>query len=162
MTEQHRTSSQNGTDQPCRWLTTSDETSATTTTRSTAEQPLPLSLDTLFRSMAGVTTQGGSLAEAETAINIRGLQDHGRVAVSIDGARQNFARAGHGANGTFTLDPEMLRSVSVTRGPGAAAGAIGGAVVVSLLMPFSEQNVMPPSGCGEALCKSVLIFSISS
>lgn len=114
-------------------LTTSDETSASTTTRSTAEQPLPLSLDTLFRSMAGVTTQGGSLAEAETAINIRGLQDHGRVAVSIDGARQNFARAGHGANGTFTLDPEMLRSVSVTRGPGAAAGAIGGAVEMTTI-----------------------------
>jgi hypothetical protein len=33
-----------------------------------------------------------------TAISIRGLQDFGRVAVVIDGARQNFQRSGHIAN----------------------------------------------------------------
>lgn len=82
----------------------------------------------LLRGMAGVTTQGGFGEDGETAINIRGLQDHGRVAVSVDGMRQNFARAGHGANGSFAIDTELLRAVTVTRGPGAAAGAIGGAV----------------------------------
>lgn len=82
----------------------------------------------LLRDMAGVTTQGGFAEDAETSINIRGLQDFGRVAVSLDGMRQTFARAGHGANGTFSIDPEMLREVTVTRGPGAAAGAIAGAV----------------------------------
>lgn len=84
----------------------------------------------LLRGLAGVTTQGGFGEDAETAINIRGLQDFGRVAVTLDGMRQNFARSGHGANGSFALDPEMLREVTVTRGPGAAAGAIAGAVAM--------------------------------
>lgn len=85
-------------------------------------------LGTILRDMAGVTTEGGGAEGGEMAVNIRGLQDHGRVAVTVDGMRQNFARSGHGANGTFSVDQEMLRELSVTRGPGAKAGAIGGAV----------------------------------
>lgn len=104
------------------------ETAPATTTVALQPAAAAPSLEAIFRGMAGITTQGGSAAEPEMAVNIRGLQDNGRVAVSIDGARQNFARAGHGANGTFALDPEMLRSVTVTRGPGAGAGAIAGAV----------------------------------
>ena len=50
------------------------------------------------------------------AVSVRGLQDFGRVNVMIDGARQNFQKSGHGANGTFYFDTEMLRSVDVTRG----------------------------------------------
>lgn len=110
---------------------------ATSTTETGAQ---PRGLDSLLRDMAGVTTQGGSAAEAETAVNIRGLQDHGRVAVTLDGARQNFARAGHGANGSFALDPEMLRSATVTRGPGAATGAIAGAVA---LRSVSAEDLIP-------------------
>jgi hemoglobin/transferrin/lactoferrin receptor protein len=65
----------------------------------------------------------------ESSINIRGLQDFGRVAVIIDGARQNFQRSGHNANGTFFLEPELLAGVDVIRGPVAnvyGSGAIGG------------------------------------
>ena len=39
----------------------------------------------------------------ETSINIRGMQDFGRVAVVIDGARQNYQRTGDNANGSFFL-----------------------------------------------------------
>ena len=49
----------------------------------------------------------------------------------VDGARQNFQKSGHGANGTFYFDTEMLRAVDVTRGPSATiygSGAIGGVV----------------------------------
>ena len=87
-------------------------------------------LDRILRDMAGVTVQGGTGEGGETAINIRGLQDQGRVAVTIDGMRQNFARSGHGANGTFGVDTEMLRDITVTRGPGAEVGAYGGAVTM--------------------------------
>jgi hemoglobin/transferrin/lactoferrin receptor protein len=65
----------------------------------------------------------------ESSINIRGLQDYGRVAVLIDGARQNFQVSGHNANGTFFLEPELLAGVEVVRGPVAnvyGSGAIGG------------------------------------
>ncbi|BAR97650.1 TonB-dependent hemoglobin/transferrin/lactoferrin family receptor [Blastochloris viridis] len=66
-----------------------------------------------------------------SSINIRGLQDFGRVAVIVDGARQNFQRSGHGSNGQFYLDPEMLAEADVVRGPVAniyGSGAIGGVV----------------------------------
>jgi len=65
------------------------------------------------------------------AINIRGLQDFGRVAVVIDGARQNFQRTGHNADGLFYLDPELIAGADVVRGPVAniyGSGAIGGVV----------------------------------
>src|SRR5262245_59053103 len=65
----------------------------------------------------------------ETSINIRGLQDFGRVAVVIDGARQNFQVSGHNANGVFFLDPELLAGLEIVRGPVAniyGSGAIGG------------------------------------
>jgi hemoglobin/transferrin/lactoferrin receptor protein len=80
--------------------------------------------------LPGVTTseEGGDPA---TAINIRGLQDFGRVNVMVDGARQNFQTSGHNANGAFYIDPEMIRSVDVTRGATATvygSGAIGGVV----------------------------------
>jgi hemoglobin/transferrin/lactoferrin receptor protein len=64
-----------------------------------------------------------------TAINIRGLQDFGRVNVVVDGARQNFQRTGHNANGIFYLEPELISSLDVIRGPVAnvfGSGAIGG------------------------------------
>ena len=66
-----------------------------------------------------------------TAVNIRGLQDFGRVAVVIDGARQNFQRTGHNADGIFYLEPELLAGADVVRGPVAniyGSGAIGGVV----------------------------------
>ena len=64
-----------------------------------------------------------------TAINIRGLQDFGRVNVVVDGARQNFQRTGHNANGIFYIDPALISSIDVIRGPVAniyGSGAIGG------------------------------------
>ena len=67
----------------------------------------------------------------ESSINIRGLQDFGRVAVIVDGARQNYQRSGHNANGGFFLDPELLGGVDIVRGPIAniyGSGAIGGVV----------------------------------
>lgn len=83
----------------------------------------------------GVTTQTSG-DDPGTAINLRGLQDFGRVNVIVDGARQNFQKSGHEANGSFYLDGEMLKSVDVTRGPVASiygSGAIGGVVSFTTL-----------------------------
>ncbi|WP_274426041.1 TonB-dependent hemoglobin/transferrin/lactoferrin family receptor [Chelativorans sp. YIM 93263] len=66
-----------------------------------------------------------------TNVNIRGLQDSGRVSVIIDGARQNFHKSGHGASRMFWLDPALVEEVDVQRGPSAntfGSGAIGGVV----------------------------------
>lgn len=85
----------------------------------------------------GVTSQENPNDPA-TAVNIRGLQDFGRVAVTVDGARQNFQRSGHNANGAFFLDPAFIRMIDVTRGPVAniyGSGAIGGVVSFETIRP---------------------------
>lgn len=78
----------------------------------------------------GVAVQADSRRVA-SSINIRGLQDFGRVAVIVDGARQDFQRSDHGTQSTFYIDPELVKSVDVIRGPVAntyGSGAIGGVV----------------------------------
>jgi len=87
-------------------------------------------ISNLFQAIPGVTFQDRG-DEPGSAINIRGLQDFGRVAMLIDGTRQNAQRTGHFANGFIYLDPEMVGGVDVTRGPSAnvyGSGAIGGVV----------------------------------
>lgn len=82
--------------------------------------------------------------DPSTAVNVRGLQDFGRVAVVVDGARQNYQRSGHNANGSFFLDPELIGGIDVVRGPTAnvyGSGAIGG--VASFRTKDIEDVVRP-------------------
>lgn len=93
------------------------------------------SVSTILNTIPGVATQETARDTAQ-AVNIRGMQDFGRVNVLIEGARQNFQRSGHSANGAFYVEPEMLQRVEVTRGPTATiygSGAIGGVVAFELL-----------------------------
>ena len=90
----------------------------------------PNRLSDIFYNVPGVSFQERG-DDPATVINIRGLQDFGRVAVVVDGARQNYQRSGHNANGSFFLDPELVGGVEVVRGPTAniyGSGAIGGVV----------------------------------
>ncbi|WP_353025947.1 TonB-dependent receptor [Mesorhizobium sp. M0991] len=78
----------------------------------------------------GVAVQADA-RRVSSSINIRGLQDFGRVSVIVDGARQNFQRSDHGTQSTFYIDPELIKSIDVIRGPVAntyGSGAIGGVV----------------------------------
>jgi hemoglobin/transferrin/lactoferrin receptor protein len=90
----------------------------------------PNRLSDIFYNVPGVSFQERG-DDPSTVINIRGLQDFGRVAVVVDGARQNYQRTGHNANGSFFLDPELVGGVDILRGPTAniyGSGAIGGLV----------------------------------
>jgi hemoglobin/transferrin/lactoferrin receptor protein len=90
----------------------------------------PKRLSDIFYNVPGVSFQERG-DDPSTVINIRGLQDFGRVAVVVDGARQNYQRTGHNANGSFFLEPELVGGVDVVRGPTAniyGSGAIGGVV----------------------------------
>jgi len=92
---------------------------------------------TLLNQLPNVETNENQRDPA-TAVNIRGLQDFGRVAVTVDGARQNFQTSGHNANGVFYLDPAFVRSIDITRGPVAniyGSGAIGGVVSFETVDP---------------------------
>ncbi|ANY78201.1 hypothetical protein BB934_08110 [Microvirga ossetica] len=93
-------------------------------------QVQPNSTADILNLIPSVTTQMAP-GDPGVGVNVRGLQDFGRVNVLVDGARQNFQREGHSAKGTFYFDPEMMKSVDVTRGPVSSvygSGAIGGVV----------------------------------
>ncbi|VVS98966.1 TonB-dependent hemoglobin/transferrin/lactoferrin family receptor [Rhizobium sp. EC-SD404] len=84
----------------------------------------------VFFAVPGVNIQADAKRVA-SSINVRGLQDFGRVSVIVDGARQNFQRSGHGTQSLFFLDPNLIKQVDVVRGPVAntyGSGAIGGVV----------------------------------
>lgn len=116
--------------------------------REQIDQILPKRLSDVFFGTPGVWFQESG-DDPETAINIRGLQDFGRVAVVVDGARQNFARLSHDAAGSFYFDPELLAEADVVRGPVAniyGSGAIGG--VVSLRTKDVDDVLKPDETWG--------------
>lgn len=108
-----------------------DSLSATSAVRQDRlEKTMPTRPSDILSGMPGISFQERP-DDPGTAVTIRGLQDFGRVAVTIDGARQNFQRTGHAANGTFYLEPELIGGADVVRGPIAniyGSGAIGGVV----------------------------------
>lgn len=111
--------------------------------RDEIQRQAPQRIGTVISGMPGVTTQENPNDPA-TSINIRGLQDFGRVAVTIDGARQNFQRSGHNANGAFFLDPAFVRTIDITRGPVAniyGSGAIGGVASFETIDP---RDILSP------------------
>lgn len=93
----------------------------------------------MFRGVAGVDAvmdrQNPGLN-----VNIRGLQDQGRVNMSIDGARQNFQQSGHGATSLVYVDPELLSRIDVEKGPTSTAGGAGviGGVVNFRTLEFED------------------------
>ena len=108
------------------------------------QQFQPDSVSQFINTIPGVSSTQSGASDPAQSINIRGLQDFGRVNVLVEGARQNFARSGHGANGAFYFEPEMLKRVDVTRGPTSTiygSGAIGGVVAFELL--DADDILMP-------------------
>lgn len=97
------------------------------------QQKQPSDISQVLSGVPGVSTAGSQdRAGLGTSVNIRGLQDFGRVAMITDGARNNFARNDHGSASSMWIEPELLKQVTVVRGPVAniyGSGAIGGVVV---------------------------------
>lgn len=83
----------------------------------------------LFRAVPGVAASMNG-DDPATSINIRGMEQYGRVVVTLDGARQDYWRVGHGS-GSFYVEPELLKEMTVIRGPVSntfGTGGIGGVV----------------------------------
>jgi hemoglobin/transferrin/lactoferrin receptor protein len=113
------------------------------------QQLQPTRTHQILFGIPGVTTEA-TAQDPATAINIRGLQDFGRVAVYIDGARQNYARLGHDGAGSFFLETEVLADADIVRGPTSniyGSGAIGGVVsfrtkdVNDILLPGQNWGI---------------------
>ena len=110
----------------------------------------PGSISEMLQNVPGVTSEV-TPNDPGQSINIRGMQDFGRVNVLVDGARQDYQISGHNANGTFYLDPEFVGQADVVRGPVSniyGSGAIGGVVSFStrgsrrLLKPDEKYGAM--------------------
>lgn len=91
----------------------------------------------LFNSVSGVYSGDGLGSAPGVSPNIRGLQDSGRVVVSIDGARQNaqdggrYGAATTGLYGTAMVDTAFVRTIDIDKKTDASAnnaGSLGGAV----------------------------------
>ncbi len=98
--------------------------------RSQIDQNMPSSVSEMLQNVPGVASQV-TPNDPGQSINIRGMQDFGRVNVLVDGARQDYQISGHNANGSFYLDPEFIGQTDIVRGPVSniyGSGAIGGVV----------------------------------
>jgi hemoglobin/transferrin/lactoferrin receptor protein len=93
----------------------------------------------LIRDIPGVESSGVPRTTAMQPV-IRGLGEE-RIVLRIDGARNNF-NAGH--RGRTFVDPELLRSVEVLRGPGSTlygSGALGGVIA---LRTIEVEDILRP------------------
>lgn len=81
--------------------------------------------------VSGLITNRAEGQKPGIAVNLRGLQDMGRVTTSIDGARQNFQRSGHGGYQQILVDTAFIREIDIKKGGVdgvGGAGSLGGAV----------------------------------
>jgi len=129
---------------------------ASTVTTTEAKRFQPATVSDLLRDVPGVNAQQ-TANDPGQSVNIRGLQDFGRVNVLVDGARQDYQITGHGPSGSFYLEPEFLGRAEITRGPVAniyGSGAIGGVVslttkdVDDILKSDEKYGVVQKFGAG--------------
>jgi hemoglobin/transferrin/lactoferrin receptor protein len=90
------------------------------------EKSQPASVAQALKNEANISVTNGPRASSQ-GVEVRGLSG-ARVLQTIDDARQN---TGSGHRGTYFIEPEMLKSVEVLKGPASSlwgSGAIGGVV----------------------------------
>lgn len=81
-------------------------------------------LDGLMRQQTSVFTQKDP-GNPGLAVNIRGFEGSGRVAMSVDGVPQSYRLTGHSAQGFTFVDENFIAGVDITRGPVTATGGSG-------------------------------------
>lgn len=98
----------------------------------------------LLQGQAGVHTgdaNGGGLD-----VNVRGIQGQNRVAISVDGVQQSLDvyRGYAGMQNRSYIDPMLISSVAIEKGPSSnAGGAVGGTVAMQTL---SIEDILSPDG----------------
>lgn len=115
---------------------------ATVTREEIVRQP-PRNTSDVLRNVAGVYTSQPR-TDPGVSVNIRGMQDFGRVNVMLDGVRQNFQKTGHGSNGQAYLDPALLAGVDVTKGLSSTAGGAGAIAGVVNFRTLEPQDLLTP------------------
>ncbi|OHV80207.1 ligand-gated channel [Rhizobium sp. LCM 4573] len=100
--------------------------------------PATRSASDALDNVAGVITNRAEGQKPGIAVNIRGLQDMSRITTSIDGARQNFQRSGHGGYQQTFVDTAFIRAIEVEKG---AVRGVGGAGSLGGLVDFRSVGV---------------------
>ena len=101
--------------------------------RSEIQNLQPSTPDDVLKLVPNVEFSGGPRRTGEVPL-VRGFSGP-NVVILLDGARQNF---GSGHDGRFFLDPSLLRSVEVLRGPASAlygSGGTGGVIEFRTVTP---------------------------
>ncbi|MFC3396089.1 TonB-dependent receptor [Brenneria rubrifaciens] len=79
------------------------------------------------------------------SVNIRGIQDFGRVNMNIDGIRQNYQKTGYGQrNGQTYIDSELLSGVTVEKGATNMMGSAGTLGGVATFNTASASDFLAP------------------
>lgn len=81
-------------------------------------------LNDILRRQTSVFTQM-DIGNPGVAVNIRGFEGSGRVAMSVDGVPQNYRVTGHTAQSAAFVDPNLLAGIDITRGAVITAGGSG-------------------------------------
>lgn len=91
----------------------------------------PTSAGDVFRTAPGVISAGNRVGTSVNP-NIRGLQGMGRIATTVDGARQTSSsyRGYIGNRDETYIDPDMVGGIDISKGPsdGVGVGGIGGTI----------------------------------
>lgn len=103
--------------------------SITTVTSKELERRQPATIFDAIRDVPGVGVSGGPRPSGMT-FNVRGYTDNEDVAVKVDGVPKGFEKYRMG--GTF-IEPELLKSIEVQRGPQIASGSgsLGGTIIAT-------------------------------
>lgn len=104
-------------------------------------------LDTVLREQTSVFTQQ-DIGNPGVAVNIRGFEGSGRVAVSVDGVPQNFRLTGHAAQSAAYVDPNLLATIDITRGAVVTTGGTGIAGAVDFRTLSAADVVTEGQGFG--------------
>lgn len=101
----------------------------TTITTEQLQRNQPSNIFDAVRSVPGVSINGGPRPSGMT-FSIRGYADNEDVMVKVDGVQKGFEKYRMG--GTF-IEPELLKSIEVQRGPQIASGSgsLGGTIIAS-------------------------------
>ncbi|KQT60722.1 MULTISPECIES: TonB-dependent receptor [unclassified Aureimonas] len=119
------------------WVYRSPTSTSVVSREAIEANPATRSAADTLDTVAGVMTNRSEAQNPGIAVMVRGLQDQNRVTTSIDGARQNFQRAGHGSYQRAYVDTAFVRAVEVEKGAVTGvggAGSLGGAVNFRTLM----------------------------
>ena len=81
-------------------------------------------VDGLLRAQTSVFTQKDP-GNPGVAVNIRGFEGSGRVAMALDGVPQSYRLTGHAAQGYVFVDENLLSGIDITRGPVTGLGGSG-------------------------------------